>query len=71
MKNFIYNTPTRVYFGKNQEDNLGEILKSYGIKKVLFHYGKSSIKKTGLYDKVVDQLKGAKIDFVELGGVRT
>ncbi len=69
MKNFIYNTPTRVYFGKNQEDNLGEILKSYGIKKVLFHYGKSSIKKTGLYDKVINQLKGAKIDFVELGGV--
>ena len=69
MKNFIYNTPTRVYFGKNQEDNLGEILKSYGIKKVLFHYGKSSIKKTGLYDRVINQLKGAKIDFVELGGV--
>ena len=69
MKNFIYNTPTRVYFGKGQEDNLGEILTSYGIKKVLFHYGKSSIKKTGLYDKVVNQLKAAKIDFVELGGV--
>ncbi len=69
MKNFIYNTPTRVYFGKGQADNLGEILKEYGIKKVLFHYGKSSIKKTGLYDKVVNQLKAAKIDFVELGGV--
>ena len=69
MKNFIYNTPTRVYFGKGQEDNLGEILKSYGIKKVLFHYGKSSIKKTGLYDKVINQLNEAKIAFVELGGV--
>ena len=69
MENFIYNTPTRVYFGKGQEDNLGEILKSYGIKKVLFHYGKGSIKKSGLYDKVINQLKASKIDFVELGGV--
>ena len=69
MKNFIYNTPTRVYFGKGQEDNLGNILKEYGIKKVLFHYGKGSIKKNGLYNKVINQLNASKIDFVELGGV--
>ncbi len=69
MENFIYNTPTRVYFGKGQENNLGQILKSYGIKKVLFHYGKESIKKTGLYDKVINQLKAFKIHFIELGGV--
>ena len=31
MNNFIYNTPTKVFFGKNQEDKLGEILKSYNI----------------------------------------
>ena len=69
MNNFIYNTPTKVFFGKNQEDKLGEILKSYNIKKVLLHYGKESIKKSGLYDKVINQLKTFKIDFVELGGV--
>lgn len=69
MNNFIYNTPTKVFFGKNQEDKLGEILKSYNIKKVLLHYGKESIKKSGLYDKVINQLKAFKIDFVELGGV--
>ena len=48
MENFIYNTPTKVFFGKNQENNLGDILKSYNIKKVLLHYGKSSIFKSGL-----------------------
>ena len=63
MNNFIYNTPTKVFFGKNQEDKLGEILKSYNIKKVLLHYGKESIKKSGLYDKVINQLKAFKIDF--------
>ena len=69
MENFIYNTPTKVFFGKNQENNLGDILKSYNIKKVLLHYGKSSIFKSGLYDKITTIFKNNKIDYVELGGV--
>lgn len=69
MNNFIYNTPTKIYFGKDQEKNLGQILTSYNIKKVLFHYGMNSIKKTGLYDEVISQFKAFKIDYVELGGV--
>ena len=69
MKNFIYNAPTKIFFGKDQEKRLGEILKSYNIKKVLFHYGKESIKKSGLYDLVINQLKDHNIDYVELGGV--
>lgn len=69
MENFIYYTPTKVFFGKEQEKNLGKILESYNIKKVLLHYGKSSIKKIGLYDTVINQLKASKIDFIELGGV--
>ena len=69
MKNFIYNTPTKVFFGKGQEDNLGKILKEYNINNVLLHYGKSSIFKSGLYDKVVKQLKQYNINYVELGGV--
>ena len=64
MNNFIYNTPTKVYFGKNEEEKLGEILKSYNIRKVLLHYGTSSIKKSGLYDKVINQLNIANIEFV-------
>ena len=69
MKNFTYYTPTKVFFGENQENNLGEILKSYNVKKVLFHYGQTSIKKSGLYDVVINQLNAAQIDYVELGGV--
>ena len=69
MNNFIYNTPTKVFFGKGYEYQLGDILKSYGIKKVLLHYGQESIKKNGLYDVVISQLKNNNIDFVELGGV--
>lgn len=69
MENFIYNTPTKVYFGKGEELKIGQILASYGIKKILLHYGKGSVKTSGLYDVVVKALNEAKIDFVELGGV--
>lgn len=69
MNNFIYYTPTKMYFGKNEEDNLGKIIKELGYKKILFHYGKSSIKKSRLYDKVVKNLKENEIEYIELGGV--
>ncbi len=69
MNNFVYYTPTKVYFGKDEELKIGQILKEYGFKKIMLHYGKSSIKKSGLYDVIVKQLNDANISFVELGGV--
>ena len=69
MENFVYNTPTKVYFGKGVEKNVGEIVKSYGFKKIMLQYGMNSIKKSGLYDVVVNSLKSNEIEFVELGGV--
>ena len=69
MRNFIYNTPTKVFFGIDAEKNLGKILREYKFKKILFHYGKESIRKIGLYDYVVDELKNNNIDYIELGGV--
>ena len=41
---FTYHIPTKVYFGKGQLENLGNVAKSYG-KKVLLVYGGGSIKK--------------------------
>lgn len=69
MNNFDFYSPTKIYFGKGKENNVGDYVKEYGFKKVLFHYGKSSIFKTGLYDKVVNSLNRNNIDFIELGGV--
>lgn len=69
MNDFLYYTPTKVYFGKGKENMVGEIIKSYGYKKILLHYGKGSIKKNGLYDRIVKSLNDAGIDFIELGGV--
>lgn len=69
MINFQYYTPTKVFFGKDTHKSIGEIIKNYGYKKILFHYGSGSIKKNGLYDQVVDSLNSNGIAFVELGGV--
>lgn len=69
MLNFEFYSPTKIYFGRNQELEIGRIIKEYGFKKVLIHYGQSSIKKIGLYDKVVSSLNNHQIDFIELGGV--
>lgn len=69
MQNFIYHAPTKVFFGKDTHKNVGEIIKNYGYKKIMMQYGKSSIKKSGLYDEVVNSLKSNNIEFVEMGGV--
>lgn len=69
MENFIYYTPTKVYFGKDEEKKIGKILKEYNPHKVLLVYGGGSIKKIGLYDTVTNALKEENIEYVELSGV--
>lgn len=66
MDNFVFHNPTSIYFGKGQIKVLDSVLAKYG-KKVLLVYGGGSIKKYGLYDKVMDQLKDFEV--YELSGV--
>lgn len=70
MINFNFVSHTKIYFGKGREDELVSILNEYGYKRVLLVYGSGSIKKIGLYDKVVKNLKSAGIFFAELSGIR-
>ena len=69
MHNFDFYSPARILFGKDTENRIGELLKPH-CGKVLLHYGGGSIKKSGLYDRVVDSLRKSGISFVELGGVK-
>ncbi|MDD2233137.1 MAG: iron-containing alcohol dehydrogenase, partial [Sphaerochaetaceae bacterium] len=69
MYNFTFYAPTKVIFGKKTEDQVGEIVKSYGFHKVLVHYGTASVKRSGLLDKVLSLLDENSIAHVELGGV--
>ena len=68
MNNFYYNIPTQVFFGKGQIKNLGKNLKKLS-DRVLLVYGGGSIKKNGLYEKVIDELKNSGIEWKELPGV--
>lgn len=70
MENFIYDVPTRVYFGKDQELKVGEIIKEYGGRKVLIHYGGGSAVRSGLIGRVEECLKAEGIEYVLLGGVQ-
>lgn len=68
MKNFNYNIPTKVLFGKGKVEEVGKEAKKYG-DKVLLVYGKGSVKKSGLFDIVVNSLKDAGIHIYELPNI--
>ena len=68
MNSFVYDIPVKVYFGENQLCHLGAELSRYG-KRVLLTYGGGSIKKIGLYDAVMDEMKKAGLEVFELSGI--
>ena len=67
MQNFDYMTPTRLIFGRDAIAKLPEVMTQFG-KKILLTYGGGSIKKIGLYQKVLEMQKG--YDIVELPGIQ-
>jgi len=69
MENFVYENPTRILFGRGMESQVGEEVKKYG-NRVLLHYGKHSIKKSGLYNTVLESLHESGIHITELSGVK-
>ncbi len=69
MNQFSYYNPTRIEFGKSKENLIGRLIAEQGIDKVLLLYGTGSIKRSGLYDRVVKSLTDAGVAFEEFGGV--
>ena len=69
MENFTYQNSTKIIFGRGTEEQVGEETSRFS-KKILLHYGQGNIKKTGLYDKVIESLKKSGVEFIELPGVR-
>jgi len=69
MDNFTFLNPTEIIFGKGTQKEVGALTAKHS-KKVLLHYGGGSIKRTGLYDQVVQSLKEAGVEYVELGGAQ-
>lgn len=69
MLNFTYDNKTKIIFGKDTELQVSKEAKAYG-NRVLIHYGGGSIKKNGLYEKIVKCLKDENLEILELGGVQ-
>jgi alcohol dehydrogenase YqhD (iron-dependent ADH family) len=68
LGNFTYENPCRVHFCPNALDDLPGELAKFG-PKVLLTYGGGSIKRNGLYDKVISALAAAGKTVVEVPGV--
>ncbi|HKM42929.1 MAG TPA: iron-containing alcohol dehydrogenase [Limnochordia bacterium] len=69
MLNFTFSNVTKVIFGRDVESQTGKEAALWG-KKVLLHYGGGHIVRTGLKDRVVDSLKEAGLEIIELGGAQ-
>ena len=70
MIDFNFVSPTKVFFGRDKEKQIGDICKEFHFKRVLIIIGKSSVKKSGLLDIVLKQLNAKKIEYTLLEGVR-
>ncbi|MEI7981171.1 MAG: iron-containing alcohol dehydrogenase [Bacteroidota bacterium] len=69
MENFTAYNPTTLHFGKNVLTSLVPTLELYG-KKVLLVYGAGSVKKSGLYDRILTLMNYAGLEVFEYGGIR-
>lgn len=69
MLDFEFYTPTKVFFGKDKQKDVGKIISDYGYKKIMLQYGKGSIKANGLYDEIINSLNEYGINVIEMGGV--
>lgn len=68
MENFVFQNPTKIIFGTDSVEQVGKEIALHA-NKVLLHYGGQSIKKSGLYERVIKLLKAENIEIIELGGV--
>lgn len=65
MNNFVFQNPTKLVFGKGEIKRLSKLIDKD--KKILMTYGGGSIKRNGVYEQVMQALKG--YDIVEFSGI--
>lgn len=70
MNNIEFYSPTDFVFGKNTEEQTGQLVKRFGGKRLLVVYGQGHAVKSGLMDRVEKALKEAELYYVLLGGIQ-
>ena len=69
MENFTFSHPTRIHFGRGEENHVGDRIRRQGGTRVLIHYGGTSAVKSGLIYRVTRSLERAGLATFPLGGV--
>ena len=70
MNDFEFVSPTKIYFGNNKEELIGQICLDGGYKRVYIVIGQGSVKRNGLLKRVTDSLDKSGIKYQILEGVR-
>ena len=70
MIDFEFVSPTKIVFGKNAEEKVGELVSSFGGTKVLLVYGSNRLLDNGQIGAVVNRLKEKGIETILFGGIR-
>lgn len=70
MKDFVFQNATKIIFGKNTEETVGEEVKTYSSNILLVHYGDEYIKKSGILQRVTASLTAANVKYTELTGIK-
>ena len=71
MKNFTFENPTKIIFGKGTIAEIGSEMANRGVKKTLLVYGRQSIKKNGVFEQVTQSLQAAGVAWVEFSGIQS
>ena len=70
FNNFSFYLYTDILFGKDTENETGKMIRKHGGTRVMIVYGGGSVKKSGLFDRVVKTLKDEGLYYIEFGGVQ-
>lgn len=70
MEKFKFYCPTEIIFGKDSELSTASLIKKYNGHNVLIVYGGGSVKRSGLLDKICQQLSNDNLSYMILGGVQ-
>lgn len=70
MQSFTQYTPTEIVFGRDTEKEAGRLAKKWGVSRVLLVYGGGSVVRSGLLDRVKEELEKEHISYEEIGGVQ-
>lgn len=70
MIDFNFYSPTKIVFGKDKENSIGDLVKEFNFNRILIVIGKGSVKESGLLDRVLKKLDEANVYYSILSGVR-